>query len=205
MALKTPSTHRVSIHVMYYKIARGAAVRYHERDAEYAALETGPVGEEELSEYSRRMEECYAEREQSAVVAITFSGMTLEAFFYDYAAEELGDAFVKEHLDKLDLKAKFLIYPRLVCGRSTDKSKAVYESLGRLVKLRNELVHFKSKPFPVHELDKVSDFHTTLNLRLKAGVDDAVDTVMQVMTELDVLHGSGAGFALRMHWSLGKI
>lgn len=205
MALKHLSTHRVSIHAMYYQIAREAAARYHQRDAEYAALETGPTGEEELSEYSRRMEECYAEREQSAVVAITFSGMTLEAFFYDYAAEELGDAFVKAHLDKLDLKAKLLIYPRLVCGKGPDKSKAVYASLGRLVKLRNELVHFKSKSFPVQELERASDFHTTLNQRLNTGVDDAVDTVMQVMTELDVLHGSGAGFALRMHWSLGKI
>lgn len=189
---------------MYYQIARERAERYHQRDAEYAALEAGPVDDEELSEFSRRMEECYEEREQSAVVAITFSGMALEAFFYDYGAEELADAFVQEHLDKLDLKSKFLILPRLICGKSPDKSKPVYQSLGRLVRLRNDLVHFKSKPFQVHELDKASDFHSTLNQRLKSGVDDAVNCVMQVMTELDLIHGSGAGFALRMHWSLGK-
>jgi hypothetical protein len=190
---------------MYYKIASECAARYHQRDAEYAAFEAGPVDEEELSEFSRRMNECYEEREQCAVIAITFSGMALEAFFYDYAADELGDTFVQEHLDKLDLKSKFLIYPRLVGGKSPDKSKAVYQSLGRLVKLRNELVHFKSKPFQGHELDKASDFHVTLNQRLKSGVDDAVNCVMQVMTELDLIHGSSAGFAMRMHWSLGKI
>jgi hypothetical protein len=190
---------------MYYKIARERAERYHQRDAEYGVLESGPVGLEELSEFSRRMEECYEDREQSAVVAITFSGMALEAFFYDYGAEELGDAFVQEHLDKLDLKSKFIIYPRLVRGRSPEKSSAAYQNLQRLVKLRNELVHFKSRPFQVHELDKASDFHSTLHQRLKSGVDDAVSCVMQVMTELDLIHGSGAGFALRMHWSLGKI
>jgi hypothetical protein len=139
MALKNLSTHRVSVHAMYYKTARERAECYHQRDADYTALESGPVDDEQLSENSRRMEECYEDREQSAVVAITFSGMALEGFFYDYGAEELGDAFVQEHLDKLDLKSKFLIYQRLICGKSPEKSTAAYQSLGRLVKLRNEL------------------------------------------------------------------
>jgi hypothetical protein len=33
-----------------------------------------------------------------------------------------------------------------------------------------------------------------LNMRLKGGVDEAVNCVMQVMSELDSIHGSGTGF-----------
>jgi hypothetical protein len=205
MALKNLQTHRVSVHAMYYTIARERAARYHECDAEYSKLEDGPIGEEELSQVSHRMEDYYEERERSAVVAITFAGMALEAFFYDYGAEHLGDKFVREHLDKLDLKSKFLIYPRLICGKSPDKSKAAYQSLGNLVSLPNDLVHFKSKAFPLEELDKASDFHVVLNKGLKVGVDDAMKCVMHVMSELDSIHGSGSGFALRMHWSLGSV
>jgi hypothetical protein len=190
---------------MYYTIARERAARYHECDAEYSKLEDGPIGEEELSQVWRRMEDYYEERERSAVVAITFAGMALEAFFYDYGAEHFGDRFVRDHLDKLDLKSKFLIYPRLISGKSPDKSNAAYRSLAKLVSLRNDLVHFKSKAFPLEELDKASDFHVALNKRLKAGVDDAVKCVIHVMSELDSIHGSGAGFALRMHWSVGSV
>jgi hypothetical protein len=149
------------------------------------------------------MEESYEERERSAVVAITFAGMALEAFFYDYAAEKFGDSFVRNHLDKLDLKSKFLVYPRLICGKQPDKSRPAYENLGRLVALRNELVHFKSKPFRVEELHKASDFHGALNERLKVSVDKAVNCVMQIMGELDRLHGEGSYFELRMTWSTG--
>ena len=188
---------------MYYQIARDNAARYHERDTEYHWLEFGPASEEELSAMSARLEECYREREQSAVIAVTFAGMALEAFFYDYAAQQLGDALVKDHLDKLDLKSKFLIYPHLICGQKPDKSGLAYQSLGRLVKLRNDLVHFKSKSFPIEEINRASDFHDTLNERLKNGVADAVSCIMHVMEELDRLHGSGSGFGVRMHWSLG--
>jgi len=58
---------------------------------------------DELGDIPQRLEQCYEEREQSAIIAITFAGMALEAFLYDYAAERLGDTFVAQHLDKLDL------------------------------------------------------------------------------------------------------
>ncbi len=159
-------THRISVHAMYFKIATEQARRYHERDVEHARLETDMVNAEELADIPQRLEQCYEDREQSAVVAITFASMGLEAFFYDYAAERLGDTFVAQHLDKLDLPSKFLVYPRLICGKSPDKSASAYGSLKKLVRLRNDLVHFKSQPFKVEELDQASDFHDRLNERL---------------------------------------
>jgi hypothetical protein len=189
---------------MYYNIACEQAKLYHEREAERCRLELGPVGEEELSVYAHRLEQCYREREQCAVIAITFAGMALEAFFYDYAAESLGDRFVHEHLDKLDLKSTFLVYPRLIRGQSPDKSLAAYESLTALVRLRNDLVHFKSKGFKVDEVHKASDVHDELNERRRSGVDQAVQAVVLVLTELGALHGNKSLFVQRITWSVAE-
>jgi hypothetical protein len=198
-------THRISVHAMYYKIACEQAKRYHERDAEHSKLQMDMASAEELGDIPQRMEQCYEDREQSAVIAITFAGMALEAFLYDYVAERLGDAFVTKHLDRLDLPSKFLVYPRMICGKAPDKSAAAYGSLKKLVRLRNDLVHFKSQPFGLEELDKASAFHDELNQKLKLGVDQAIQAVQLVLTELGALHGLGSLFTLRMNWSAGRM
>jgi hypothetical protein len=204
MAFDDLMRHRVSIYAMYYKIAYERVVLYQERDNELRTLETRRVAEEEINEIAARTEECYQEREQCAVVAVTFAGMALEAFFYNYAAESLGDNFVQEHLDRLDLRSKFLVYPYLVCGKSPDKSKAAYHNLGQLAKLRNDLVHFKSKSFPITDLDKASDFHDNLNERLRRGVLESTKCVMLVMSELDTLHG-GSAFTITMRSAIATV
>lgn len=200
MSFDALRTHRVSIHAMYYTIAKYHAERYHELDHELTDLQSRGIAEEELEQVSRRIESCYEERERAAVISITFAGMSLEAFFYDYAAEVLGDKFVQQHLDRLDLKSKFLVYPRLVCGQSPEKSHDAYSSLTSLVSLRNDLVHFKSQGFPLEQIYKASEFHEQLNQRLKSGVDTAVSCVMLVMAELDRPHEKGLIFQSRIQW-----
>jgi hypothetical protein len=185
---------------MYYAISKEHAKQYEEFDRELNELQTQGIAEEEYERVTRRIEACYEKRERAAVIAITFAGMSLEAFFYDYAAEALGDNFVKQHLDRLDLKSKFLIYPQLVCGSSPNKDVHAYSSLDSLVSLRNDLVHFKSQGFPVEELERAAEFHDQLNRRLQAGVENGVRCVMLVMEELDRLHGKGPFFQARMTW-----
>ncbi len=187
---------------MYYRIAVEHAEKYKTLDKELKKLETYNVAEDDIEKTGAKIISCYENKEKSAVIAITFSGMCLEAFFYDYAAEVLGDEYVKEHLDKLDLKSKFVIYPKLVCGNEPDKKKKAYNSVHNLKKLRNELVHFKSKSFKLNELDKASDYHTELNNKLKSGVNNAIKCVPFVMQELDKLHNDGSNFYLRMQWSI---
>lgn len=202
MSFEALMTHRVSIHAMYYKIARDHSTIYRALDSELKKLETDGVTEDELDHVHRRIEQCYEERERAAVICVTFAGMSLEAFFYDYGASALGDEFVEEHLDKLDLKTKFIVYPRLICGKSPAKGEHAYSSLSTLVRLRNDLVHFKSRPFKLAEPHKASQFHTQLNERLKTGVNNAVECVTLVMEELDRLQ-PGQFFRQRMEWSVG--
>jgi hypothetical protein len=53
-------------------------------------------------------------------------------------------------------------------------------------------------------MDKASDFHDRLNERLRLGVDDAIEAVRSVLTELGTLQGNGSLFAQRMNWSVGQ-
>ena len=185
---------RVGVHAMYFKIACDQVKIYHARAEELSRLEPQLYDADEVVPDLRdRVSACYLEREQAAVIAVTFSAMALEAFFYDYAAERLGDQFVKEHLDKLDPKSKFLVFPRLVCGKQPSKSGPAYEGLKKLIALRNELVHFESRSFGIDELPRASEFHDELNERLRSGVDGSVESVL-VLTELGALHGNARMF-----------
>ncbi len=134
---------RINIHRHYYRICVAQRQTYEVLDAQMTTLTHEAISEDEIESNLEKQQECYELREQAAVIVITFSGMCLEAFFYDYAATHLGDTYAKEHLDKLDLKSKLLIIPRLVCGKEIDKSAHVYQKVQQLVTDRNYLVHFK--------------------------------------------------------------
>ncbi len=192
MAIDDLMRDRVNMYSMYYRIAHENTRVYFDSDQELKELETKGIAEEELNVVAERMEQCYSSREQSAVIAITFAAMALEAFLYDYAAEKLGDTYVKEHLDKLDVRSKFLVYPELVCGKRPDKSHRAYQLVGQLVKLRNDLVHFKSRSVPIGDLHKKSNFHDELNDRLRFGVTEAAHSVSAAVAEIDQLHGGSA-------------
>ncbi len=199
MSFKELENHRISIYAMYFKTAYDMRKQYLSLAEEDVLLRTRAiVTGDELLPISDRMYQCYLEQQQCAAIEITFSGMALEAFFYDYAADALGDSFVKKHLDKLDLKSKFLIYPSLVCGHAPDQSTDTHASLVSLVKLRNDLVQFKSKQFHCTQLDKASDHYTELDELLKSGVMGAIDCVDKVMNELDALHEHKKSFRNRM-------
>lgn len=190
---------RIGIHKLYFKIATEHQKQYHDLDSEYHELETRGIAEEELDSISERMFDLYTEREQAAVVAVTFSAMCLEAFLYDYASEALGDVYVQKHLDRLDLVSKLVLYPRLVVGRDIDKSAEAHAKTVELVRLRNDLVHFKSKPYNLVD-DNAIDLHAKLQPRLAKGVDDATKAVRLVLKELDRLNGNEY-FTVDLDWT----
>jgi len=139
------------------------------------------------------MMDSYTNREQAAVIVV-FLAMCLEVFLYDYAAENLGDKYIKEHLDKLDLKSKYVLFTKLVTGKDIDKSQEAYAKIIELSRLRNELVHFKSKTFKHAE-----DIHYKFSDKLAKGVVDSINVVILVMQELDELHGCKA-YSKNLNW-----
>ncbi|RMT28796.1 hypothetical protein ALP50_02835 [Pseudomonas syringae pv. spinaceae] len=81
----------------------------------------------------------------NGIKTIVFSAMAIEAAVFDLAAIQLGDRVATLYLDKMDLLSKWMIVPRLICGRSLNENGPAFNSLKGLVKARNALVHHKSR------------------------------------------------------------
>jgi len=117
---------------------------------------------------------------QYAMVAIVFSAFTLEAYINNYAARKRSNAFFKEHLDNLDFVGKWVVIPELFTGRRFPKDKQCYQYLEELKKLRNELVHSKSKTIQLEdevEMKKVGDdVYSMIN-----NAEKAVETIFMVV------------------------
>jgi hypothetical protein len=188
MSIFANPQHRISAYRTYFRIAKINQNQFHECKQSRVAREAN-VGEDEQTAAFETIERLWEQQWQAAIVAVTFAGMTLEAFFYDYAADALGDQHVKDHLDKLDLPSKYLVYPKLVCGTAPNKSEHTFELVRNLTRLRNDLVHAKSKAFPLEKLDGAADHFDEYHARLDKGADDAIECVLAVMRELDKLHG----------------
>jgi hypothetical protein len=189
MSIFANPQHRISAYRTYFRIAKINQNLFHECKRTSAATEAN-VGEDEQAEAFEAIERLTEQKWQAAMIAVTFAGMTLEAFFYDYAADALGDQYVRDHLDKLDLPSKYLVYPKLVCGTATNKGEHTFELVRNLTRLRNDLVHAKSKAFPLGQLDAAADHYDEYHARLDKGADDAIECVLAVMRELDKLHGT---------------
>jgi hypothetical protein len=179
--------HRISAYRTYFRIARINQNLFHECNQTRLAREAN-VGEDEQAAAFETIERLWEQQWQAAMIVVTFAGMTLEAFFYDYAADALGDQYVKDHLDKLDVPSKYLVYPKLVCGTAPNKGEHTFELVRNLTRLRNDLVHAKSKAFPLAQIDAAADHYDEYHARLDKGADAAIECVLAVMRELDMLH-----------------
>jgi hypothetical protein len=189
MSIFADPKHRITAYRTYFQIAKANRDLFHECNRSRKSQEAA-VGEDEIAEALETAERLWEQQWQAAMVAVTFAGMSLESFFYDYAADALGDQYVKDHLDKLDLPSKYLVYPKLVCGAAPQKSEHTFELVRNLTRLRNDLVHAKSKAFPLTRIDAAAEHYDDYHARLAKGADDAIECVVSVMRELDKLHGT---------------
>jgi hypothetical protein len=86
-----------------------------------------------------------ARKNVAGIKTIVFSAMALEAAAYEFALIQLGEPLAKTYLDKLDVVGKWVVIPRLVCGRSLREDGPAINGLKGLVAARNALVHHKTK------------------------------------------------------------
>lgn len=93
----------------------------------------------------------------AGIQTIVFSAMCVEAAVYDYAAVHLGDEFVQQHLDKLDVISKWILSLRLISNYSLPRHGALHGSLKCLIRSRNLLVHIKSEEFHFTDPNKQYD------------------------------------------------
>lgn len=122
----------------------------------------------------------------NGIKTIVFSAMAIEAAVFDLAAIQLGDKVATEYLDKMDLMGKWMIVPRLICGRSLREDGPAVNSLKGLIKARNALVHHKSR-----EWDKAGKAERAMTDRWaifeKDQVPNAFKTLVLLSLEVDAV------------------
>ncbi len=125
----------------------------------------------------------------SGIQTIVFAAMCMESAIYEYAADHLGDDYVREHLDKLDTLSKWVVCLKLIGGYELRKDRASFSSLKGLISARNRLVHSKSEPLDFEnieaQLDRVQREEEKHNLAVK----DAYRTLVLMSAELDIALG----------------
>jgi hypothetical protein len=101
----------------------------------------------------------HAGHQQSALVSLVFSVVSLEAFlnetvelanmalYLGYSEPEVVPAFIQLMTDaeksRASLESKFILANWLLTGKSLDRGVPPYQDLALLLKVRNQLVHFK--------------------------------------------------------------
>lgn len=138
----TPQGGRLgAMQYFYYRIAEEAFVECEaisaQRHTKPTAFEPGSTGRFEVMELEER-------QLAASVQCIVFAGMCLEGAIYDYASWHLLEAVV-EGLDKMDFLSKWRIIPLFIAKHQIPAGKLTHNALTALHRLRNRLVHAKSK------------------------------------------------------------
>jgi hypothetical protein len=81
----------------------------------------------------------------SAISAIVFQAFAIEAYINFYGAKKLGQSTFNAHYERISIKDKIIIIPRIVTGRDFPKGEKVYELVRKLFTQRDKLVHHKGK------------------------------------------------------------
>jgi hypothetical protein len=138
----------------------------------------------------------YGMIQKEVISSIIFSSLSIEAIIYEYGVERLGLDYYKEHLDKLSVKSKWTVIPRLVTTKEIDQ--VVINKLNQLIIHRNQVVHHKSKTVPISKYNK-QDFQKTL-----VQAEQGIMCVENVLFELLKIDEWNCGFFFHMFEWAGR-
>ena len=91
-------------------------------------------------------------------VTVAFSAFALEAHINEYGSRRLTATYFERFLDKLDTTSKWIVIPRLVCGKEIDRDSQAFQHLVELFRFRNKISHPKAINVPVKELAEGEPF-----------------------------------------------
>jgi len=103
-----------------------------------------------------------------------------QLFINYYGIDRFSRHFFDRHLDSLNTINKWLILPKLIVGRQLSTDGQPYELLIGLFKLRDKLVHYKTRKRRICDLteeDWVTERHA----------DNAIQAVNRLVRELKTL------------------
>lgn len=115
------------------------------QDEYIKCLEVQAIDTSDMDPYEEMVVSMKADEHK--VKAIIFAALCVEAAINDYAGIHFGDVYSGKHLQGLDVISKWVVVPKLACGKSIDKTGPSFSALTQLIRSRNKLVHNKSREF----------------------------------------------------------
>ena len=150
--------YRTSYSEYYYDIAKDNFIKFLNLTDDYkkALLEMENISkmfdEEQRNEDSKnfdlaidKLSGIKYDMDVAGHITIIFSAMCLESIINQYAISRKSNKYFDNYLDKLNVKAKWVIIPKLLANAEFDCSSQAFELLDGVIKLRNDLVHYKSR------------------------------------------------------------
>lgn len=129
------------------------------------------------NDFNEMSHELFDQRYTHQVTAIVFQAMAVEAFINEYTYLRLGKSYF-ESIDKLSALDKILIGCKMITGKDFPKDRKAYYLLKTIIKLRNDLVHYKAKKIDLgDEIKTISDKEFV----------DVMDAYDELVKELDLL------------------
>lgn len=124
----------------YAKIAEKAFTVFLDESANFLPLAcpaNDPTGSIDRNDRNDRNDR----KSENGIKTIVFSVMAIETAVYDLACIKLGETVAGEYLRKMDLRIRWIIVLRLICGRSFREDGLAVTSLKHLTKAHDALVH----------------------------------------------------------------
>lgn len=127
-------------------------------------------------------------RDESGHIAIIFAAMCLETIINHYAFSRISKSYFDNYLDKLELKSKWIISPKLFSNAEFNRDSKAFELLKKVIKLRNKLVHYK--PRIIEYSFELSDKIKREEDEIIADVKDSIQAMIYVIKELNRIDSS---------------
>lgn len=123
-----------------------------ECNEEAEKLKQSPKHTPENCQVCKQMDRLTREALDHGIVVVTFSAIALEAHINEYGSRRLTATYFERFIDKLDTISKWMVIPRLVCGRAISRDSQAFQHLVELFRLRNKIAHPKARDVEMKEL-----------------------------------------------------
>jgi hypothetical protein len=131
----------------------------------------------------------YHKSNSSAISSIVFQAFAVESYINFYGAKKLGKNTFNDHYERINIKDKIVIIPKVCTGRSFPKGEKVYELIKKLFTQRDKLVHHKGKGINFKECTEeafVSIMHSNIEFVFD-DIDELVNTYPMLIKTLATL------------------
>lgn len=133
---------------LFWEMAKESVEKWEQLEGEIADLKSKGTfvvnGHEEYNEIMRILQ-AQEELKKETVKSVMFLVCFLEAFFFELAAEAIGQKYAERYIENMNIKTKIVTIPRLVTGKDLGLKNNDLSDVFTLISWRNKIVHPKTK------------------------------------------------------------